>query len=137
MRCSRAACGRITIACRCSSARATSGSPRFFLGTDSAPHARGAKETACGCAGIFSAHAALELYAQAFQAAGRLGRLEAFASEFGARFYGRPLNEGTIMLERANWQVPERLAFGATELVPFRAGTGLTWRIAGGEAPHG
>ena len=110
---------------------ATSGNPRFFLGTDSAPHARSAKESACGCAGIFSAHAALELYAEVFAAAGRTERLEAFASEFGARFYGRPLNEGTIALERGTSRVPERLAFGTTELVPFRAGAELAWRLAG------
>jgi dihydroorotase len=110
---------------------ATSGDPGFFLGTDSAPHGRGAKEAACGCAGMFTAHAALELYAEAFASARRLDRLEAFASEFGPRFYGRPRNEDTITLERTAWRVPERLEFGSTELVPYRAGEELAWRLAG------
>jgi dihydroorotase len=108
---------------------ATADDPRFFLGTDSAPHARHAKESACGCAGIFSAHAGIELYAEAFEAAGHLDRLEAFASERGADFYGRPRNEGTITLERRAWEVPARLAFGADELVPMRAGGRVDWRL--------
>ena len=109
---------------------ATSGNPKFFLGTDSAPHARSAKEAACGCAGIYTAHAAIELYAAAFEEAGALDKLEAFASVFGAQFYGLPLNAGTITLERAEWRVPERLAFGAEELVPLRAGETVPWKLA-------
>jgi len=109
---------------------ATSGNPKFFLGTDSAPHARGAKEAACGCAGIYTAHAAIELYAAAFEEAGALDKLEGFASVFGAQFYGLPLNPGTITLERAEWRVAERLAFGAEELVPLRAGETVSWKLA-------
>jgi dihydroorotase len=109
---------------------ATSGNPKFFLGTDSAPHARGAKEAACGCAGIYTAHAALELYAVAFEEAGALDKLEGFASRFGAQFYGLPLNGGTITLERGEWQVPASLPFGAEELVPLRAGATIPWKIA-------
>jgi dihydroorotase len=108
---------------------ATGDDPRFFLGTDSAPHARHAKEAPCGCAGIFSAHAAVELYAEAFEEAGRLARLEAFASERGADFYGLPRNEGSITLVREAWTVPERYPFGADELVPLRAGARLGWRM--------
>ena len=111
---------------------ATSGDPRFFLGTDSAPHGRGAKEASCGCAGVFSAHAALELYAEAFQTAGRLDRLEAFSSEHGADFYGVPRNGGTITLVREPWTVPAHYAFGDDELVPMRAGTELNWRVVAG-----
>ena len=109
---------------------ATSGNPKFFLGTDSAPHPRDAKETACGCAGIYTAHAALELYACAFEEAGALGRLEAFASQFGAAFYGLAENEDTITLVREPWRVPERLAFGGAELVPLRAGETIPWKLA-------
>jgi dihydroorotase len=109
---------------------ATSGSPKFFLGTDSAPHSRLAKESACGCAGMFTAHAAIELYAEAFDAAGHLDRLEAFASEFGANFYGRALNAGRITLERRAWRAPERIEFGAAELVPYRAGESIAWALA-------
>lgn len=108
---------------------ATSDDPRFFLGTDSAPHARRAKETACGCAGIFSAHAGIELYAEAFEEAGRLDRLEAFASERGADFYGRPRNEGTMTLERRPWTVPAHIAFDDDVLVPMRAGADVAWRV--------
>ena len=108
---------------------ATSGNPKFFLGTDSAPHARTAKETACGCAGIYTAHAALELYAVAFEEAGALDKLEAFASEFGAAFYGLALNEGKVTLVREEWQVPERLPFGKDELVPLRAGEAIPWKL--------
>lgn len=111
---------------------ATSGDPRFFLGTDSAPHGRGAKEASCGCAGVFSAHAALELYAEAFETAGRLDRLEAFSSEHGADFYGVPRNGGTITLAREPWTVPAHYAFGDDELVPMRAGTELNWRVVAG-----
>jgi dihydroorotase len=107
-----------------------SGDARFFLGTDSAPHARGAKESGCGCAGIFSAHAALELYAEAFEAAGALGRLEAFASEHGADFYRLPRNTGRLTLVKAAWEVPRSYRFGADELVPLRAGERIGWRLA-------
>jgi dihydroorotase len=109
---------------------ATSGNPRFFLGTDSAPHARGAKEAACGCAGIFSAHGAIELYAEAFEAAGALQRLEAFASEHGADFYRLPRNEGRLTLVKAPWEVPRSYPFGAEELVPLRAGEHIGWRLS-------
>jgi dihydroorotase len=108
---------------------ATSGNPKFFLGTDSAPHPRGAKEAACGCAGIYTAHAAIELYAAAFEEADALDKLEGFASVHGAGFYGLPLNSGTITLERRPWRVPERLAFGADELVPLRAGETIPWKL--------
>lgn len=110
-------------------AAAVSGNPRFFLGTDSAPHAVGAKETACGCAGIYSAHAAIELYAEAFEDAGALDRLEAFASFYGADFYGLPRNTGTITLRRENWTVPASLVLGETSLVPLRAGEAIRWRL--------
>jgi dihydroorotase len=106
------------------------GSERFFLGTDSAPHARAAKETACGCAGIFSAHAGIELYAEAFEAAGALDKLEGFASCHGADFYGLPRNTGTLTLTREPWEVPQHYPFGADELVPLRAGERIAWRIA-------
>ncbi len=109
---------------------ATSGSPRFFLGTDSAPHARHAKEAPRGCAGIFSAHAALELYAEVFEAAGALDRLEAFASHHGCDFYGLPRNRGTVTLVREEWTVPEVYAFGDHEVVPLRAGENVRWRVA-------
>src|SRR5688500_7541130 len=109
---------------------ATSGNPKVFLGTDSAPHPRGAKEAACGCAGIYTAHAAIELYAAAFEEADALDKLEGFASVHGAQFYGLPLNTDTITLERAEWRVPERLAFGAEELVPLRAGETIPWKLA-------
>jgi dihydroorotase len=109
---------------------ATSGNPRFFLGTDSAPHARRAKEAAVGCAGIFSAHAGIELYAEVFDGAGALHRLEGFASEFGADFYRLPRNEQRITLSRNPWTVPQSLAFGDDELVPLRAGEQIEWRLA-------
>jgi dihydroorotase len=109
---------------------AVSGNPKFFLGTDSAPHARAAKEAACGCAGIYTAHAAIELYAIAFEEAGALDKLEGFASEFGARFYGLTVNSGRITLVREDWKVPERLAFGGEELVPLRAGESIPWKLA-------
>jgi dihydroorotase len=110
-------------------AAAAGDDPRFFLGTDSAPHARHAKEAACGCAGIFSAHAALELYAEAFEQAGRLERLEAFASERGADFYGLPRNDERVVLRREPWTVPERYPFGDDELVPLRGGASVAWRM--------
>jgi dihydroorotase len=109
---------------------ATSGDPRFFLGTDSAPHARHTKEAACGCAGMFSAHAGIELYAEAFEAAGALARLEAFASDFGSDFYGLPRNTGRIKLIRDPWTVPVHYPYGADELVPMRAGEPMAWRLA-------
>jgi dihydroorotase len=110
---------------------ATSGSPKFFLGTDSAPHSRADKEMPCGHAGIYSAHAALELYAEAFEAAGALDRLEAFASHFGPDFYGLPRNRGKVSLVREPWDVPRELAFGEATVVPLRAGQKLAWRFAG------
>jgi dihydroorotase len=110
-------------------AAATGDDPRFFLGTDSAPHARHTKEAPCGCAGIYSAHAGIELYAEAFDAAGRLDRLEAFASERGADFYGVPRNAGRITLERSEWTVQESYPFGGDELVPLRAGGTVGWRL--------
>ena len=106
------------------------GDSRFFLGTDSAPHARHTKEAPCGCAGIYSAHAAIELYAEAFEAAGALGRLNGFASEHGAAFYGLPLNEGTVTLTKESWDVPASYRFGSDELVPLRAGEKIFWRVA-------
>ncbi len=114
-------------------AAATSGDPRFFLGTDSAPHARHRKESACGCAGMFSAPAALELYAELFDSEGALDRLEGFASHHGADFYGLPRNREQVVLERSAWQVPEALPFGGETVVPMAAGETLGWRIA--EAP--
>jgi dihydroorotase len=110
-------------------AAATSGNPKYFLGTDSAPHPRGTKECACGAAGIFTAHAAIELYAEAFEAAGALDRLEGFASHFGADFYGLPRNGDRIELEKADIAVPAELAFGADRLVPLRAGGKIAWRM--------
>jgi dihydroorotase len=109
---------------------ATSGSPKFFLGTDSAPHAASAKESACSCAGIFNAPFALESYAAVFETEGALDRFEAFASEHGPRFYGLPLNEGTVTLERAEGTVPDKLTHDGAELVPFHAGEMLGWRLA-------
>ncbi len=108
---------------------ATSGSAKFFLGTDSAPHAVSAKENACGCAGIFNAPYALESYATVFAEEDALDRLEAFASENGPRFYGLPLNEGAVTLERAVVVVPERLDANGTEIVPFHAGETMGWRL--------
>jgi dihydroorotase len=108
---------------------ASSGDPRFFLGTDSAPHAKGAKESACGCAGVFSAPAAIELYARAFEEAGRLERLEAFSSFNGADFYGKPRNRDAIVLDRREWTVPATLPFGGSEIVPMGAGEPLAWRM--------
>ena len=108
---------------------ATSGHPRFFLGTDSAPHAVGSKECSCGCAGIFSAHAALEAYAEVFDRAGALDRLEGFASRHGPDFYGLPRNQERIRLIRASWTLPERYAFGDSQVVPMCAGETIGWRI--------
>jgi len=111
-------------------AAATGGSPRFFLGTDSAPHARGTKECANGCAGIYSAHAALESYAAVFEAEGALDRLEAFASCHGPDFYGLPRNTRHLQLRREPWQAPESLGFGEELLVPMCAGETLAWRVS-------
>ncbi len=110
-------------------AAAISGSPKFFLGTDSAPHPRHAKESACGCAGCYSAPAALPLYAQAFERAGALSRLEGFASVHGAAFYGLPRNRDTVTLVREPWTVPAELAFGDGTVVPLAAGETLDWRV--------
>ena len=108
---------------------ATSNSSRFFLGTDSAPHAQHTKENACGCAGMFSAHAALELYAEAFEQVGKLHQLEAFASERGADFYGVPRNTEQVTLERIEWIAPQHYPFGQNKLVPMRAGETIRWRM--------
>jgi dihydroorotase len=110
-------------------AAAISGSPKFFLGTDSAPHARGAKENACGCAGSYTAHAAIELYAEAFEEAGALDRLEAFASFHGPDFYRLPRHNDSITLVKESWKVPESYAFGDNVVVPIRAGGELAWRV--------
>ena len=109
---------------------ATSGNPKFFLGTDSAPHAQGAKESACGCAGMYTAHAAIELYAEVFDDAGALDKLEGFASFYGADFYGLPRNADTITLRREGWTVPPSQAMGGEKLVPLRAGEVIRWRVA-------
>jgi len=106
---------------------AVSGNPKFFLGTDSAPHPRSRKEAACGCAGIYTAHAAIELYAEAFDQVAALGRLENFASRFGARFYGLPSHDESITLARNDQEVPACYPFAGGELVPFRAGGQLAW----------
>jgi dihydroorotase len=110
-------------------AAATSGSKKFFLGTDSAPHARGAKECGCGCAGIYSAHAAIELYAEAFDSVGALDRLEAFASFNGPDFYRLARNTGTLILARKPWRVPGSLTFGGDALVPLRAEENIQWTL--------
>ena len=108
---------------------ATSGSPKFFLGTDSAPHPAHLKEHASGCAGCYTAHAAMELYAQAFDAAGALDKLEGFASFHGADFYGLPRNSGTLTLKRESWTPPESYAFGEAQLKPLAGGEPLAWRM--------
>ena len=108
---------------------ATSGNPKFFLGTDSAPHDREKKESACGCAGIFSAHAAIELYAEAFDGEGAIERLEGFASIFGPDYYGLPHNREKITLERSPWKVPEQYEFAGSKLTPFFAGAKLSWTL--------
>ena len=112
---------------------ATGGSAKYFLGTDSAPHERSTKENACGCAGMFTAHAAIELYAEVFEEAGRLDRLEAFASHFGADFYGLPRHEQRITLIREPWIPADSYEFGAGSVVPYRAGESITWRLALGK----
>jgi dihydroorotase len=110
-------------------AAATGGDPSFFLGTDSAPHPRSHKERRCGSAGIFTAHAALELYAEVFEEMAALERLEDFASRRGAAFYGLEPNSESVTLVRADWQVPATYPFGGDELVPFRAGQSVRWRV--------
>jgi dihydroorotase len=111
---------------------ATSGNPRYFLGTDSAPHEQSSKENSCGCAGMFTAHAALELYAEAFESVGRLDRLEGFASHFGADFYGLPRHTDRITLLKEPWTAPDQYAFGEGALIPYRAGEAIGWRLT----PH-
>ncbi len=108
---------------------ATSGNPRFFLGTDSAPHEQSTKENACGCAGMFTAHAAVELYAEAFEQVGRLDRLEGFASHFGADFYGLPRHSEVISLIKESWVSPLSYEFGDGALVPYRSGERIAWRL--------
>lgn len=115
-------------------AAATSGSPKFFLGTDSAPHPRHTKENGCGCAGCYTAPLALPLYAEAFEAAGALDRLEGFASHYGADFYGVPRNEGKVTLRREPWTVPAEYPCAGQSVVPLRAGEPVQWRVAGPEA---
>ncbi|MBT3276456.1 dihydroorotase [Candidatus Thioglobus sp.] len=108
---------------------ATSGNPKFFLGTDSAPHAKDAKESACGCAGILSAHCAIELYATAFESQNALDKLEGFASMYGPDFYGLPRNTRTITLSKQDWAVPESYEYADSTIVPFMAGQTLTWKL--------
>jgi dihydroorotase len=108
---------------------ATSGESQFFLGTDSAPHAQHAKECACGCAGCYTAHAAIELYAEVFEQANALERLEGFASLFGPRFYGLPINQETITLEKQAWEVPRSYQFGHDRIVPLGGGESIGWRL--------
>ncbi|MDF2155160.1 dihydroorotase [Vibrio sp. CAU 1672] len=108
---------------------ATSGSKKFFLGTDSAPHAKGAKESACGCAGSYTAHAALELYAEVFDNEGKLENLEAFACFNGPDFYGQPRNQDSVTLTKASWNVPESMPFGEDIVVPIRAGESIGWTV--------
>ena len=108
---------------------ATSGNPKFFLGTDSAPHAQSAKESACGCAGMYTAYAAMELYAEAFEQAGALDKLEGFSSFFGADFYGLPRNKDTITLSKQEWTIPQTLVFADETLIPLRAGESVSWKL--------
>ncbi|MFQ5644187.1 MAG: dihydroorotase [Thiogranum sp.] len=108
---------------------ATGGNPKFFLGTDSAPHSRSAKESRCGCAGLYTAHAAIELYAEAFEQAGALDKLEGFASCYGADFYGLPRNEDTITLNKTAWQIPDSYALGNERLIPMRSGEAVGWTV--------
>jgi len=108
---------------------ATSGNPKFFLGTDSAPHAKHTKEAACGCAGMYTAHTAIELYAEAFEAANALDKLESFASFYGADFYGLPRNTAQITLAKETWTVPASLPFYQDVIVPLRAGQTVQWKL--------
>jgi dihydroorotase len=111
---------------------ATSGNPRFFLGTDSAPHERSTKESGCGCAGMFTAHAAIELYAEAFDSVGRLDRLQGFASHFGADFYGLARHQDTVTLVQQPWSVPKSYPFADGSLIPYRAGESVAWHLRAG-----
>jgi dihydroorotase len=111
---------------------ATSGNPKFFLGTDSAPHLTSLKETACGCAGCYSAHAALELYAEAFERADALDKLEGFASFYGADFYRLPRNSGTVTLEKTVWKVPSAYGENDLSITPLKANEELCWKLAKG-----
>ncbi|NMP32350.1 dihydroorotase [Thalassotalea sp. M1531] len=111
---------------------ATSGNEKFFLGTDSAPHAKHAKESACGCAGSYTAHAAIELYAEVFEQENALDKLEAFASLNGPNFYRLPVNNDTITIEKLSWPVPETMAFGSDVVVPIKAGEEMTWQVVEG-----
>jgi dihydroorotase len=108
---------------------ATSGNPKFFLGTDSAPHAKNAKEASCGCAGMYTAHAAIELYAEAFEAVDALEQLEGFASFYGADFYGLPRSSEQATLAKESWQVPESYPYDGDVLVPLRAGESIAWKV--------
>lgn len=108
---------------------ASGGNPKFFLGTDSAPHIKGAKESSCGCAGAYTAFAAIELYAEAFESVGALGKLDGFASRFGAQFYGLPVNQQTLSLVRQAWAIPKEFAFADDVVVPLRAGGELAWQL--------
>jgi len=108
---------------------ATSGNPKFFLGTDSAPHSRAAKESSCGCAGLYTAHAAIEFYAEAFEQAAALDRLEGFASCHGADFYGLPRNTGRITLNKTACQIPASYPLGKDKLIPMRAGETVGWTV--------
>jgi len=109
---------------------ATSGNPKFFLGTDSAPHSRNSKESACGCAGCFSALHAMELYAEVFESAGALDKLEAFTSFYGPDFYQLPRNTEQITLTKTTWRIPEEVPFPESGLVPLRAGSEMSWKMA-------
>ncbi|MEA3175248.1 MAG: dihydroorotase [Gammaproteobacteria bacterium] len=113
---------------------ATSGNPKFFLGTDSAPHERATKENACGCAGMFTAHAAIELYAEAFESVGKLEQLQGFASHHGADFYGLARHTDTITLTKQSWVAPSSYGFGSGTVVPYRAGENIAWRLCSGAA---
>jgi len=108
---------------------ATSGNPKFFLGTDSAPHSTSAKESACGCAGAYTGHAAIEFYAEVFDRLDALERLENFASHYGPDFYRLPRNRDTITLRRQEWEAPRQLLFGKETLTPLRAGEKITWKV--------
>jgi dihydroorotase len=112
---------------------ASSGEARFFAGTDSAPHSKDAKESACGCAGIYSAHSAIELYAEAFEEVADFTHFESFMSRKGAEFYGLPQNQGSITLERKEWTIPDSLPYPGSSLIPFKAGQALQWKIVGND----
>ena len=112
---------------------AISGNPKFFLGTDSAPHSQTTKESACGCAGMYTAYNAMELYAEVFDTAGALDRLEGFASIYGAEFYGLPQNTGSITLKRESWEIPDSLPLGQETVIPLRAGENCQWKLVNGK----